>query len=1479
MSAPSSLSLFTPAVQSWFLELGQPTPSQEAAWPLLQAGHDVVVAAPTGSGKTLAAFLVALDGLARQAEAGALADEVQVIYVSPLKALSNDVGKNLLRPLEGVAARLGAAGAIRVAVRTGDTSAKERAAMPKKPPHVLVTTPESLFVMLGSSGGQRLLRTARTIILDEVHAVCGTRRGAHQALSVERLDALVTAHRGQPLQRVGLSATQRPIDLVARFISGAHRPPARVVDVGHRRTLDLQMVLPDSPLEAIMSGEIFAEVIRSLANQVEAHTTTLIFVNTRRMAERLASRLDDALADPERSGLGRGLVCAHHGSMSKDKRKDAEDRLKSGQLRALVATASMELGIDVGAIDLVCQLGSTKTIAALLQRVGRAGHQTGLVPKGRLYPLTRDELVEAAAVMHAVDVGDLDALVIPDGGVDVLAQHAVAMVAAAVDVSADAADDADVDSAGVPRAEVYELARRAWPFRHFDKNRIDTALDIVTQGVVTGRGRRGAWLYADDSAQTLRPKRGARLAALTSGGVIPDMGDYAVVDHGNDQVVGTVNEDFAVESLPGSIFQLGATSWRIEKIEPGVVRVSDARGQPPNIPFWFGEAPARSRELSAHVAVVREVVSEVIDAHDGDSLATVEAAVAAALRERFFLPAAGAAQLAGYLVACHVALGALPTQKQIIVERFEDSLGGTQLVIHAPFGARITRAWGLSLRKRFCRSFDFELQAAATEDGIILSVGTVSGVDLDALVRFVTPKNIEEVLIQAVLQSPMFGTRFRHNVTRSLTVLRNRGGKRIPPGLIRLDAEDVLVALFPMQVACAENIPGDREVPDEPLVQQTMHDCLHEWMDVDGARELLADIEAGRVRVKTVERAEPSPLAMELVGARPYAFLDDVPFEERRVQAILARRSAEASLEDESQALDPAVVSAIVDEARLDVRNVDEAWDALQVSGFVWGRELGAFGPTMAAHVASLVKSGRAVSAVRDGDEVFVAREARELLESPTHEGLMQALRGRLESFPPMTRAALTALSPTPADLVGPVLSRLVKEGVALEGHFDTRTHGEVTDSRLAPVGDLSQCSSAGADEMVLWSRRLVIRARRRMLDRLRAAIAPVSPEALMRALVARHHLKGSAADPRFLGREGLQAALRLLDGVTAPAAAWEEELFPARVSAYLSHDLDALCLGGAITWRCRAGRAEGGGSIARQTALTIADRDTAAWLFPRPEADGPQAALSSTAALVTSALSQHGPLFYRELGRRTGLISDQLEGAVAEAVGHGLVTSDGYGAVRGLVLSAKDKGRRRRSHKARIDGSSLFELAGRFSLLASDVIDGGGAEDDVGGGGGDVYAQDVRAERHARALLARYGVVFRKLCERDPLLPPWRQLLAALRRLEVRGDVRGGRFVAGFAGEQFALPEVVAALRATRDEATGNLVVISAADPLNLTGHILPCPRVAAIVGHRIALKDGHFVGSCDGDEVVLADDVAVDDVDAVRRALRAPRLRLAHA
>src|SRR5450830_431989 len=962
---------FHPAVAAWFrASFPGPTEAQRRAWPLIQAGRNTLIAAPTGSGKTLTAFLAAIDALVAESGAAPLPDETRVLYVSPLKALSNDIRVNLLAPLEGIAAQLAALGlpphGIRSAVRTGDTPQAERNATRRRPPHILVSTPESLYVLLGSDSGRAMLSTVRTVIIDEIHAVAGSKRGSHLALSLERLDALCA----RPPVRVGLSATQKPIAAVAGFLAGAGRDCA-VVDVGHVRARDLGLELPPVPLEAILPNEVWERVYDRLAELAVLHRTTLVFVNTRRMAERIARHLADR--------LGPTLVAAHHGSLAKEYRLDAEQRLKRGELRVLIATASLELGIDIGDVDLVCQIGSPRSIAAFLQRVGRSGHHVGGLPKGRLFPTSRDDLIECTALLDCVRRDELDALRIPAAPLDVMAQQIVAEVA-----SREWTEDA-----------LFDLLRGAAPYANLPRERYDAVLHMLTEGYSGRQGVRAAYLHRDAVSGTLRGRRGGKLTAVTSGGAIPDNADFTVLLEPQGQSVGTVHEDFAVESLAGDVFQLGNTSYRILRVEGGKVRVEDAHGAAPNIPFWLGEAPGRTDELSAGVARLRGEIDRLLGERD-DGDAAIEHAMERAnawLHEHLGLGDDAARQIVDYLARARSALTALPTRDTLVMERFFDESGGMQLVLHSPYGSRINRAWGLALRKRFCRTFNFALQAAATEDAIVLSLSTSHSFALDEVWRYLNSRTAEHILIQAVLDAPLFGVRWRWNAGVALALPRFVGGRKVAPQIQRMKSEDLTACVFPDQIACLENLAGEREIPDHPLVEQTLDDCLHEAMDCEGWLALLRRMEAGDVRLIARDLPAPSPLAAEILSAPPYTFLDDAPLEERRTQAVLNRRWSDPTSTDDLGALDADAIQAVAEEAWPAPNGEDEMHEALMNLAAITDAEAQA-NPSWSAWLEALAAQGRATRLQVD--------ESHALWTALGRLTCLQALYPQAASHPPL---------------------------------------------------------------------------------------------------------------------------------------------------------------------------------------------------------------------------------------------------------------------------------------------------------------------------------------------------------------------------------------------------------------------------------------------------------------------------------------------
>ena len=1400
VSSQSGISGFHPLVRRWFAERFRvPTAPQAAGWDHIASGRDTVIAAPTGSGKTLAAFLWSINRLVQRAEAGTLGDITEVVYVSPLKALGNDVEKNLREPLEGIS-RLAAEGGhplpeIRVAVRSGDTPARDRARMVRRPPHILITTPESLYILLTTERSRAWLATAGTVIVDEIHAVAGDKRGAHLALSLERLDALC----GRRLQRIGLSATQKPVEEIAHLLVGVRpqdggAPPCDIVDVGHRRALDLRIEVPDQELGPITTHGLWEELYDRIVAHVRGHRTTLVFVNTRRLVERVAHALT--------ARLGENRVAAHHGSLSRPVRLAAEQRLKSGEVPVVVATASLELGIDIGHVDLVCLIGAPRALATLLQRVGRSGHWLGATPKGVLMPLTRDDLLQCAAAVRAVRSGQLDRIWQSVKPLDILAQQMVAAVAAA--------------EMGVE--DLWALVRRAWPYRDLGRSEFDAVLDLLCEGVAGSRGRRGAYLHRDRVHGRLRARRGARLAALTSGGAIPDTGDYDVVEEATGTLVGRVNEDFAIESQRGDIFLLGNMSWRIRRIGSGRVLVENAHGLPPSSPFWLGEAPSRTPELSSAVAELRAAIAERLP-DDGGTTAWLTAETG--------LDEAGAGQAVAYVKETNAALGTVPTQHTVVAERFFDESGGMQLVLHAPFGGRITRAWGLAMRKRFCLTFDFELQAAATDDGLVLSLGEQHSFALESVFGMVRRHTLQDDLVQALLASPMFANRWRWNTTRALAVLRAHGGRRVPIALQRMRAEDLLAAVFPAQVACGDNHAGPIIPPDHPLVTETVENCLREAMDIDGLHAVLAAMERGEIRTVAVESAAPSPMSHEILNANPYAFLDDAPLEERRARAVSLRRAVPELAGDLGQ-LDPAAIAEVRSQASPDIRTPDELHDLLLSVGLLPLRDAGHW----SAMTEALVSDGRAtVASWRvDGEMVraYVAAERLPWLfalqpsaqldpsasvpdgverDIDTEAAAVHVVRGWLECLGPATAHSLSGrlgLSPRTIDQA---LLSLEASGAILRGRFTAEAAGDVVE----------------------WcDRRLLARIHRETLGRLRREIEPVPPATFMRFLFRWQHLQPGT---QLHGREGVLEIVTQLQGIELPATAWEDHVLPGRIRSYDSADLDHLCLAGRVAWgRLHHAQAEPPQTamgtrrrrqmLTRQAPLAFVLREDLPF-FAQPAArEAAPRDLGRVAADVLEVLQRRGASFATDLARTLRLLPIQVEAALWELVARGLVSGDGVAGLRSLLH--RSASRRRRFRVAR--GADI--ASGRWSLWKAELPD---------------PPVEQRHEVIARQLLRRYGVVFRELLARETQTLPWRVLLQTYRRWEAAGEIRGGRFVDGVVGEQYALPAAVEGLRAVRrQEAVGERVMVSAADPLNLVGILTPGARVQATSGHLIVYLDG---------------------------------------
>ena len=1431
--------MFSPAfhevIQAWFRgRFEGPTEAQALGWPAISQGRHTLIAAPTGSGKTLAAFLTCIDGLVRTGLVEDLPQTTQVVYVSPLKALSNDIQKNLATPLREIEAQARLLGTpmpeIRVAVRTGDTKASERQRMAKQPPHILITTPESLYILLTSKSGRQGLRGVKTLILDEVHAVADDKRGSHLSLSVERLCALADG----PVIRIGLSATQRPVEEMARFLVGNESiasdgtPDCTIVDTGHSRAIDLAIQLPDRELGPIATHEMWGETLDSIADLARSHGTTLVFVNTRRLVERVAHQLSER--------LGEGAVVAHHGSLSRTIRLASEEKLKVGDVKVCVATASLELGIDIGVVDLVCQIGSPRSIGLLLQRVGRSGHSLGATPKGRLFPLTRDELVECTALARAVRRGNLDTLKVPPWPLDVLAQQIVA---------ACAVQEWDED-------HLYDLCRRAFPYRELPREKYNQVLDVLSQGFAPRQGRGRALLHRDGINGRLKARRGAQIAALTSGGAIPDTADYDVIAEPEEVFVGTVNEDFAVESMRGDVFLLGNTPWRIKRVESGRVRVEDAQGQTPSIPFWLGEAPGRTRELSEEITEVREAIDRRLDnPTDAEEWIRVEAGVTHE----------AARQLVAYLVEGKRILGMVPTGRRVVAERFFDESGGMQVVIHAPFGARINRAWGMALRKRICRNFDLELQASATDDGINLSLGPQLSFPIADVFTYLSSRNAGEILGQAALQSPLFGTRWRWNATRFLALLRHSGGRKVPAPLQRMRSDDLLAAVFPAQVACQDNAgPGNIEVPDHPLAFETVRDCLTEATDLDGLKGVLASIEMGGIEVYARETVQPSVFAHQILNAMPYAFLDDAPLEERRARAVALRRA----LPEDARALGSLDPSAIAEESAYawpPIRDAEELHDALLILGLIPDAEGlgGHWGPQAASTEAwfnELIKAGRAFRLChKRGSTAWIAAEGvptalaafpdarlepepnESLRQQPelSQEGaILSLVRGWVECSGPVTPGEIAQTLCLSEAAVQVAFARLEAEGLVLRGFYRPE-----------------------ATEEEFCDRRILARIHRATIGRLRREIEPVPKATFVRYLIQWQHV---GPDSQTEGEGGLLQIIEKLQGYEAASAAWEAELFPARIPDYQPFLLDRLCLGGEVVWGRPARNHDNGSTppnratLSRTTPITLALRDSLAWLLDQPE-DG-DSGLTGAPKEVLSVLTGRGASFLPDIVASTRRLPSEVTEALWQLAATGRVTADSLEALRQRIRG--NSGHGRRSSRGRRSRSYIRSGYSRWSLFQS------------------MTPPSDPVEPRARQLLRRYGVLCPELLVREPMAPSWWALVRVLRSLEARGEIRGGRFVAGLVGEQFALPEAVDMLRTVKgSETVDQLVTVSACDPLNVVGILTPGEKVPASAGNKVVFRDGVPVCSLENGAMVVRAQMDGATLARVRTLLQPPAVR----
>ena len=1426
---------FQPIINKWFLDnFPEPTEVQNLAWPQIQKNKNVLLSAPTGSGKTLAAFLALIDQLLKYSIDGTLEDSVQVLYISPLKALSNDIRRNLQKPLQEINSlaiqQEPTFKPLTVMLRTGDTPAKERMKILKSPPHILVTTPESLFLMLTSEKSREVLRNVKTVIVDEIHALARDKRGSHLTLSLERLDYL--CH--QKPQRLGISATQKPMDIIAQYLCGVNRQDllqfsdCEIIDTGHLKELDLAIETPESELSTICSHEQWAEIYEQLAVLIKEHRSTLIFVNTRRMAERLSHQLSELLGDE--------AVTSHHGSLSREIRLRAEEKLKNGELKAIVATASLELGIDIGYINLVCQIGSPRNIAVFLQRIGRSGHAVGALPKGRLFPVTRDELLESMALIQAVKERRLDKIIIPEEPLDILAQQIIA---------ASANDEWDEN-------ELYNLCVKAWPFRNLSKENYRKVLDMLAEGVATDSNK-GAYIHYDRINGKIRARKHARLAALTSGGAIPENAEYRVVMEDNT-FVGTVNEDFAIESLRGDVFILGNNSWRILHVRGTTMTVEDAQGAPATIPFWFGEAPGRTIELCTELSKVRSDIETALK-----SATAIKCAID--LAEEFKMSDYAAEQAVNYIASQIAATGTIPTLNTIIFERFFDESGGMQLVVHSPYGSRVNRAWGLAMRKRFCRSFNFELQAAADENGFILSLGPQQSFPLENMFSLVPTNVAKKAIEQALLAVPLFQVRWRWNVTRALAVLRSNSGKRVPPALQRFRADDLLTSVFPQSTACLEHITGDIEIPYEhPLVNQTMIDCLHEALDLDLWMDVLKKAENGEIKFLACDTTEPSPFSYQLIHANVYAFLDDAPAEERRTRALQTRRSVSPDDVRDLGWMDPQIIQKVVNDAAPLVRSADELHDTLLVQRLLplsecreWQKfldELTAEGRAALLEVDADFKIAFAVERWSLIKEIWPDKTPepdfkipdRLLIPFTREAAIKSVVKGKIEVSGPITGKELAELFHLPFIEIHIALLALENDGVILRGNFSKTVRD--------PQQILEDLQKEIPDEEIEWcERRLLARIHRLTLDSLRRQIEAVDQNVFMKFLLKHQFID---SENKVKNRQGFNKIIDQMEGFEIPAASWETDIFPTRMQEYKSFWLDETTMYGETLW-CRlkqAGREdEGGGSrLKANIPVALCLRANIPWLL-NPTRNREEPNLKSDQLKVYNCLRKSGALFSEDIRITCKMLPSQVDDILWELAGKGLIIADGFASLRKRISKRKpSRSKSPMNHQRR-------QTAGRWNLFPGIL--------------GEETPND-RRQQWAQLLLHRYGIIFRDLLERESCSPSWGLLVPELRRMEARGEIRGGRFVKGVGGEQYALPGVVEKLRRLKEKEEKHCLFISAVESANLIGIIYGDKKIPARKGNTLCLLDGKCIAAYEAGETTWFTDVPQSTKIQIEQAIK---------